>query len=51
MVNLTGEEYTTLSILEEMIGQVDPAIDTREGSMVWTALGPTAVSAYAFCWI
>lgn len=35
-------EYTRENIEEEMLDQVDPDIDTREGSMVQTAIGPGA---------
>ena len=34
--------YTREAIQKEMLDQVDPSIDTREGSMVQTSLGPTA---------
>lgn len=35
-------EYTKEYIEQEMLGQVDPNIDTREGSMVQTAVAPGA---------
>lgn len=40
MIDFSG--YTKEAIQKEMLDQVDPSIDTREGSMVQTAIGPTA---------
>lgn len=40
MIDFT--EYTQAYIEEEMLDQVDPDIDTREGSMVQTAVAPGA---------
>lgn len=34
--------YTREAIQKEMLDQVDPSIDTREGSMIQTAIGPAA---------
>jgi uncharacterized phage protein gp47/JayE len=39
---LDFSEYTKKYIEEQMLDQVDPDIDTREGSMVQTAVGPGA---------
>lgn len=39
---LDFSEYTKEYIEEQMLDQVDPDIDTREGSMVQTAVGPGA---------
>lgn len=35
-------EYTEQNILEDMLTQVDDSFDTREGSVIGSALGPTA---------
>lgn len=40
MIDFSG--YTKEYIEQEMLGQVDPDIDTREGSMVQTAVAPGA---------
>ena len=40
MIDFSG--YTREAIQKEMLDQVDPNIDTREGSMIQTAIGPTA---------
>lgn len=40
MIDFSG--YTKEYIEQEMLGQVDPNIDTREGSMVQTAVAPGA---------
>ena len=40
MVDLSG--YTQKEIEKSMLAQVDPNLDTREGSMIQTALGPVA---------
>lgn len=42
MVDLSG--YTQKEIEKSMLEQVDPTLDTREGSMIQTALGPVAWS-------
>lgn len=40
MIDFSG--YTREVIQKEMLDQVDPNIDTREGSMIQTAIGPAA---------
>ena len=40
MIDFSG--YTREAIQKEMLDQVDPNIDTREGSMIQTAIGPVA---------
>lgn len=40
MIDFSG--YTREAIQKEMMDQVDPNIDTREGSMIQTAIGPVA---------
>ena len=40
MVDLSG--YTQKEIEKSMLEQVDPNLDTREGSMIQTAIGPAA---------
>lgn len=40
MVDLSG--YTQKKIEKSMLEQVDPNLDTREGSMIQTAIGPVA---------
>ena len=40
MIDFSG--YTREAIQKEMLDQVDPNIDTREGSMIQTAIGPAA---------
>ena len=40
MINLSG--YTAKAIEKQMLGQVDPNLDTRQGSMIQTAIGPVA---------
>ena len=40
MIDFSG--YTREAIQKEMLDQVDPNIDTREGSMIQTSLGPAA---------
>ena len=40
MVDLSG--YTQKEIEKSMLEQVDPNLDTREGSMIQTAIGPVA---------
>lgn len=40
MIDFSG--YTREAIQKEMLAQVDTGIDTREGSMIQTALGPAA---------
>lgn len=40
MIDLSG--YTTKAILAAMLEQVDPGLDTRQGSIIQTALGPVA---------
>ena len=40
MVDLSG--YTQKKIEKSMLEQVDPNLDTREGSMIQTAIGPAA---------
>lgn len=40
MLDLSG--YTQKEIEKAMLGQVDPNLDTREGSIIQTAIGPVA---------
>lgn len=40
MIDFSG--YTREAIQKEMLDQVDPGMDTREGSMIQTAIGPVA---------
>ena len=40
MIDLSG--YATKAILAAMLEQVDPGLDTRQGSIIQTALGPVA---------
>lgn len=40
MIDFSG--YTKAQIERDMLDQVDPALDTRQGSMIQTALGPVA---------
>ena len=40
MIDFSG--YTRKAIQKEMLDQVDPNIDIREGSMIQTAIGPAA---------
>lgn len=40
MIDFSG--YTYAAILKQMLGQVPKSIDTRQGSMIQTALGPAA---------
>ncbi len=40
MIDFSG--YTKEAIQKEMLDQVDPSIDTREGSMIQAAIGPAA---------
>lgn len=40
MIDFSG--YTKSQIERDMLDQVDPALDTRQGSMIQTALGPVA---------
>ena len=40
MVDFSG--YTKSQIERDMLAQVDPSLDTRQGSMIQTALGPVA---------
>ena len=40
MIDFSG--YTREAIQKEMLDQVDPNIDTREGSMIQAAIGPAA---------
>lgn len=40
MIDLSG--YTKAQIERDMLDQVDPSLDTRQGSMIQTALGPVA---------
>lgn len=40
MIDLSG--YTQQAIQNDMLSQVDPGIDTRQGSIIQTALGPAA---------
>ena len=40
MIDFSG--YTKAQIERDMLDQVDPSLDTRQGSMIQTALGPVA---------
>lgn len=40
MIDFSG--YTKAQIERDMLAQVDPSLDTRQGSMIQTALGPVA---------
>ena len=40
MIDFSG--YTKSQIERDMLAQVDPSLDTRQGSMIQTALGPVA---------
>ena len=40
MIDFSG--YTKQAIEEAMLAQVDPSLDTRQGSLIQTALGPAA---------
>lgn len=40
MIDFSG--YTTQAILQALLEQVDDSLDKREGSLIWTALGPVA---------
>lgn len=40
MIDFSG--YTKTQIERDMLAQVDPSLDTRQGSMIQTALGPVA---------
>ena len=40
MIDFSG--YTRAAIQKEMLEQVPAGIDTREGSMIQTAVGPAA---------